>query len=169
MQQIYLFDWGDTLMVDFPDMQGKMCHWEQIEAVEGAQEALSYLSQHSQIYIATGADDSSEDDIKIAFERVGLDIYISGYFCKANLGLSKGSAEFYSSIIEKLNVTPNQATMVGDNIEKDIKPALEAGLGAIWFNPTFKNHQTDKSFKQINKLKELCIFSCIYPTNTPRL
>jgi phosphoglycolate phosphatase-like HAD superfamily hydrolase len=91
---IYLFDWGDTLMVDFPDVIGKMCDWEVVKAVSGAKEALEVLSKHSQIYVATGAADSTELEIKLAFERVGLSQFISGSFCKANLGLSKGSPEF---------------------------------------------------------------------------
>ena len=61
---IYLFDWGDTLMVDFPDVIGKMCDWEIVKAVSGAKEALDVLSKHSQIYIATGAADSTELEIK---------------------------------------------------------------------------------------------------------
>lgn len=153
--QVYLFDWGDTLMVDFPNTQGKMCDWEQVETIEGAQETLSYLSKQSQIYIATGADDSSEADIRQAFERVDLAQYISGYFCKANLGISKGSTEFYTRIIRKLGLTPCQAIMVGDTISKDVIPAQQAGLNAIWFNPNrLKN---EKSLKQIHSLKELYI------------
>ncbi len=54
MIDIYLFDWGDTLMVDFPGVPGKMCDWEIVEAVTGAKEALAALSKHAQIYIATG-------------------------------------------------------------------------------------------------------------------
>ena len=29
--EAYLFDWGDTLMTDFPDASGKMCDWEHSE------------------------------------------------------------------------------------------------------------------------------------------
>jgi len=29
---VYLFDWGDTLMVDFPGTPGKMCDWQVVEA-----------------------------------------------------------------------------------------------------------------------------------------
>ncbi|TON05786.1 hydrolase, partial [Vibrio parahaemolyticus] len=36
MSKVYLFDWGDTLMNDFPDQTGKMCDWENIQAVNGA-------------------------------------------------------------------------------------------------------------------------------------
>nr|WP_257973789.1 hypothetical protein [Vibrio parahaemolyticus] len=89
MTKVYLFDWGDTLMIDFPDQTGKMCDWENIQAVNGALQTLEELSKQHQIYVATNAVDSSESDIKLAFDRVGLSPFISGYFCKANLGIGK--------------------------------------------------------------------------------
>lgn len=36
----YLFDWGDTLMVDFPNENVPMYLWENVAAVEGALEVL---------------------------------------------------------------------------------------------------------------------------------
>jgi putative hydrolase of the HAD superfamily len=156
MTKTYLFDWGDTLMVDFPNAKGKMCDWNVVEIVNGAKEALDNISIHSQIYIATSADESTENDIKLAFERVGLAKYISGYFCKENLGITKGSPEFYLAIVKKLKLQPNQVVMVGDTIEKDIKPALQAGLDAIWFNHSYENKQNSEHIKQINNLFELC-------------
>jgi putative hydrolase of the HAD superfamily len=120
-------------MVDFPSVPGKMCDWEVVEAVNGAKEVLEALSKHSQIYVATGAADSTELEIKRAFERVGLNQFISGYFCKANLGLSKGTPEFLNSILEKLKIPSANVAMVGDNFEKDIKPAISTGIQPFWF------------------------------------
>ncbi|WP_047046978.1 HAD family hydrolase [Vibrio mexicanus] len=141
MKPIILFDWGDTLMVDFstqPELgiEGKMCDWKVVEAVEGAQEALSQLSAIYDIYIATSAAESSPKEIEQAFARVGLDHYIKGYFCQQNLGLAKRSVEFYQRICQELRIEPEQAIMVGDTLEKDIFPAKKAGLSAIWFNPS---------------------------------
>jgi putative hydrolase of the HAD superfamily len=133
MINVYLFDWGDTLMVDFPGVTGKMCDWEIVKAVSGAKEALEALSKHAQVYIATGAADSTELEIKRAFERVGLTQFISGYFCRANLGLSKGTPEFLNAILEKLEISSVNVAMVGDNFEKDIKPAISAGIQPFWF------------------------------------
>lgn len=133
MIKIYLFDWGDTLMVDFPDVTGKMCDWEVVEAVSGAKKALAELSKNSQIYIATGAADSTEAEIKLAFDRVGLSPFISGYFCKANLGLAKGSPEFLNAILAKLDIPAESVAMVGDNYDKDIKPAITVGIKSFWF------------------------------------
>jgi putative hydrolase of the HAD superfamily len=151
MIKVYLFDWGDTLMFDFPEVTGKMCDWDKVEAVDGAKETLEALAKNSQIYIATGAADSTELEIKQAFDRVGLSQFISGYFCKANLGLSKGSPEFIPSILDKITVPLANVAMVGDNFEKDIKPAITAGIQAIWF--TQKN--IDKIYDNVKVISRL--------------
>ena len=159
MNSIYLFDWGNTLMVDFPQYTGKMCDWETVQAVDGAPETLAYLSAHHKVYIATGAADSSEAEIQQAFDRVHLSQYISGYFCKANLGIEKGSALFYQAIVEKLAVDASDITMIGDSLEKDIIPALEAGLNAIWFNaahlPLPEKNLVIREYQHINGLWDL--------------
>jgi len=152
---VYLFDWGDTLMVDFPNVTGKMCNWEIVEVVSGAKEALEALSKHSQIYIATGAADSTELEIKLAFERVGLSEFISGYFCKANLGLAKGSPEFLNSILAKLNMPSVNVAMVGDDFEKDINPAIAVGIQPFWF--TKNNTKVPDTVKVIRRLSALHI------------
>lgn len=135
MSRIYLFDWGDTLMIDNPSLPGKMCDWPQVEATPHALETLRRLSRRAEIYIATNAENSVEADVRHAFLRVGLDDYIQGYFCKQTLGVSKGTPLFYHMIIERLNAVPAAVTMVGDTLENDILPAAEAGLQTIWYNP----------------------------------
>lgn len=150
----YLFDWGDTLMVDFPDAVGKMCDWAHVEAVTGAQEALAQLSKDTPIYLATGAADSSEQDIKKAFQRVGLNQYIAGYFCKENLGVTKGSPEFFNAILLQLDTPASQVIMVGDNYAKDVKPALSVGITPIWFAPD-NNQPPSQEVRTIRCLREL--------------
>ena len=157
LTEIVLFDWGNTLMIDFPDAQGKMCDWETVEEVSGAQALLTELSKHHNIYIATNAADSSKDDIIRAFERVDLSQYIDGYFCKASIGLSKYDSDFYPAIITQLGVQAQDVTMIGDTLEKDIYPALEAGLQAIWLNSSGKKlSESDlANVVQIQYLSEL--------------
>ncbi|MFB0999738.1 MAG: HAD hydrolase-like protein [Colwellia sp.] len=106
------------------------------------------------VYVATGDTDSTELEIKMAFERVVLSQFISGYFCKANLGLSKGSPEFLETILEKLNTPAINVAMVGDNFEKDIKPAIAVGIQPIWF--TQNNIETiPDNIRVINTLSAL--------------
>lgn len=151
MINVYLFDWGDTLMVDFPDASGKMCDWVTVAAVSGAKETLAALSKKAQIYIATSAADSTELDILRAFERVDLQKFISGYFCQANVGYAKGTPEFLSAILAKLNISADNVVMVGDNFEKDIKPAIAAGVKAVWFN----NNNTELMPNSVSVIKQL--------------
>ncbi|MDA9556043.1 HAD family hydrolase [Vibrio sp.] len=154
MPHIYLFDWGNTLMFDCPNQNGKMKDWAVITPIHGAREALQSLSQNHKVYVATNAVDSSESDIQSAFERAGLAPYITGYFCKENLGIGKGTVEFFEKILTKLNTEHQHITMVGDSYSKDIQPALEAKINAIWFNPN--NNPIYPSIKQIRCLTELC-------------
>ena len=132
MKKAYLFDWGDTLMVNDHDMTGKMCDWPQVAAIAGARETLAELSQKAAIYVATSAVDSCEIEIQQAFERVGLSEYISGYFCKANLGAIKTDPDFLLLILTRLGKSAKNVAMVGDSMVKDIRPALSAGITPIW-------------------------------------
>ncbi|KPL95109.1 HAD family hydrolase [Vibrio splendidus] len=156
LTEIVLFDWGNTLMVDIPDAQGKMCNWETVQEVSGARVLLAELSKNHQVYVATNAGDSSKNDIIRAFERVGLSQYILGYFCKASIGFSKFEPEFYPAIISKLGVEPQHITMVGDTLNKDIYPALEAGLQAVWLNTEGVELKSEHpNVMQVQSLSEL--------------
>lgn len=156
MSDIYLFDWGDTLMVDLQGVPGKMCDWDTVVPVSGAFETLEYLSKRSAIYIATGAADSSEVEIEKAFARVNLSQFISGYFCQQTLGVLKGSPEFLPLIIQSLACTKDQVTLVGDSLVKDIEPAIAVGIKAVLFNSKNKPMPDDSEFRVINELQQLC-------------
>ena len=157
MAKIFLFDWGGTLMVNPPGMKGKMCNWEHVEAIPGAHETLALLSQQGcKLYVATGAADSSEEDIRAAFERVGLAGYILEFFCQSNLGIGKGSVAYFQAVVEALGVDASELTMVGDIFHRDIEPAVEAGLNAIWYTPDAPLKEACGDYKQIQHLSELC-------------
>ncbi|MFD2097698.1 HAD family hydrolase [Corallincola platygyrae] len=151
---IYLFDWGDTLMVDIPGQPGKMCDWPEVIACPDAATTLAQLSQQADLYIATNAAESTPDDIEHAFSRVDLARYISGYFCFTNIGARKGQPEFLQRIIEQLDAAPEQIIYVGDSLDKDVLPALAAGLNVVWLNGD-NLIDTPKNVRRIKSLAEL--------------
>lgn len=155
--QIYLFDWGDTLMVDFPASKGKMCSWDIVSEVRGASDTLKSLSMKHKIYIATGAAESCEQDIEKALTRVDLNQYISGYFCQSNLGVGKESPEFFQLILKKLKIPAHSIVMVGDSYARDIEPAIDNGINAIWFNPN--SLPVPNGIESIVSLRELCNYT----------
>lgn len=67
-------------------------------------------------------------------------MYIDGYFCQSNVGIPKGTSDFLKAILETLNVRAEDAVMVGDRMEKDIKPALALGMSGIWLSDEDVSH-----------------------------
>lgn len=133
MKPVYLFDWGDTLMEDLPGMEGKMCDWPRIEVIDGAAETLAELSKTHDIYVASGAQESTAEDIQQVFQRANLDDYICDYFCPNKLGLRKGSPAFLLRVLMAIKRPPLYVTVVGDSLQRDMQPAMALGINVIWF------------------------------------
>lgn len=149
-----LFDWGDTLMVDYPDANGPMNKWFKVAAVDGALEALTELSAKGvSCHVATNAKDSNEEQIRSALKRVNLDQYIQDIFCFQRIGHTKPSKAFFDGIALSLNCLNSDLLMVGDNFENDVKGALACGLQSIWFNPS--NESVPEGVIAITSLVEL--------------
>lgn len=156
MKPIYLFDWGDTLMEDTPGQAGKMKDWPEVRAMEGAAEVLEALSSKATICIASGAQDSDDQDILAALERVGLAQYIDHCFCPATLGVGKGHPDFLPAVLARLGAEAGEVTMVGDSWPRDMEPALAMGVTAVWLNPEGKPVPEQSSeLRVIGSLAEL--------------
>ena len=140
-------------MVDLPNQTGPMCDWPVVQVVEGAKACLQRLSSQAQCHLATNAQESTEKQIRLALQRAGLSEYISHIFCRENLGTGKNDPDYYHKIVNKLGVSSQQITMLGDSLERDVNPALNAGIQAILFNPKGVEIACDiqviASFKQL--------------------
>jgi putative hydrolase of the HAD superfamily len=150
-----LFDWGDTLMVDDPTMDGSMAYWPAVEAVAGAVETLRRIKPGRTLALATGAEVSTEAEIRAALARVELDGCIDAVFCYKNTGLRKPEEAFYRFILQKLGARPEEALMVGDSFEKDVAAANRVGMRAVWFNPRSSAEKHGIMLKTIHHLLEL--------------
>jgi len=141
-------------MVDFPDAQGPMYLWEEVATVPGAIETLAVFHRQAGCYLATNAQDSKEQDIVRALDRVGLAQYLAGVFCFDNLGCRKPSEAFFNGMLARIGADPRKTVMVGDSLDTDIAGALAAGLHGIWFNPAGREGRLEGA-GEIRSLKEL--------------
>jgi putative hydrolase of the HAD superfamily len=64
------------------------------------------------------------------------------------------SPEFLQAILDKLKIPSTYVAMVGDNFDKDIKPALAVGLQPYWFT-TKKTDTLPNNVKVISELTSL--------------
>lgn len=153
-----LFDWGDTVMRDYPERMNPMVEWETVEVIDGIADVLAYLhASGRRILLATSAAISDEDQICGALRRGGLDTYFSRIYCFKNTNLPKGEA-FYRHILKDLSIPAAEALMVGDHFEKDIRVPNSLGMFAIWFNPKSSEDREDRLYITVHSMQELQSF-----------
>lgn len=150
-----LFDWGDTVIRDYPERTNPMVEWETVEVVEGIADVLAYLhSTGRQIVLATSAAISDEEQIRGALARGGLDHYFSRIYCFKNTQLPKGE-EFYRYILNDLALSVSDGMMVGDGFEKDVQIPNSLGMFAVWFNPRSDESRKGELHTTVHSLMEL--------------
>ena len=59
------------------------------------------------------------------------------------LGIEKPDPRIFHATLDALNASPDDAWMVGDNFEADIRPALRIGLRACWMAPPERRAAAD--------------------------
>jgi putative hydrolase of the HAD superfamily len=151
-----LFDWGDTLMVDFPEYDGPMATWPRVQAVSGAREALQQLRHEGwRTALATNAADSEEPEIRAALTRAGLGDLIDQVYCSRRVGHSKPSPEFFAFIIRDLGVDASELVMVGDSFMCDVEGALRAGIRAVWLRGRSDKPSEGPGWRSIGSLAQL--------------
>jgi len=137
-----LFDWGDTVMQVFPELDGPMASWSKVALVDGIQEILSLFKHKYKIVLVSNARDSDRSQVRQALERVNIADYFHEVFTPKELNQRKPAPGFYLKILKQIQVQPENAIMIGDDYEKDIIAAKQVGLWTIWYNPDKKKLKT---------------------------
>ncbi|MFW5792818.1 MAG: HAD family hydrolase [Bacteroidota bacterium] len=129
-----LFDWGDTLMVDFKQYPGPMAKWPHVEWISGAQEALETLSGTYHCYIASNSGDSDSEMIKKAFDRVNGAHFFDKIYASKNIAYEKPDSRFYQYILDDLKINANEVIMIGNDYIKDICGAKNLGISTVFLS-----------------------------------
>lgn len=72
---------------------------------------------------------ASNGDVDLGRVRIGG--YISSTQYATDLGVAKPDPRFFALIAERLGIEAGRALMVGDRIDNDYAPAIEAGMAAV--------------------------------------
>jgi FMN phosphatase YigB (HAD superfamily) len=129
-----IFDWGDTIMRDFPEKDGPMYTWDHVEWIPGAEEALKQLYDKFIMVIATNAGQSDTKAMKKALQRIGAERYFTYFFSSKDLKFEKPDVRFFQSISEQIGVLPENCAMIGNLYEKDIIGAKKCGMFTVLFD-----------------------------------
>jgi len=134
MIKAIIFDWGNTIMRDYPELPGPMATWDHVEWIPDAEEVLKILNQKYICCIASNAGHSDTELMIKALERINAAHYFHYFFTSKELGFKKPDISFFKSICMKIVCLPAECMMVGDNYDNDIIGAKNAGLTSVFFN-----------------------------------
>jgi putative hydrolase of the HAD superfamily len=101
-------------------------------AIDGAAALLAALEARVKIGIVSN-NLLDEQRGKLAF--CALDRFVDELVVSEETGISKPDPEIFRIALERLEVAPEEAVMVGDSWPADIAGAAAAGIRPIWFNP----------------------------------
>ena len=111
---------------------------------------LEYLKTKYEIVILT---DWYEDQQSERLQKIDILKYFQKVYSAENTKRKPFKEAFMQALGDN---RPEECIMIGDNFERDIQGALNAGLQAIWYNPNNKTETTkDIEYYEISNLKEV--------------
>jgi putative hydrolase of the HAD superfamily len=84
-----------------------------------------------------------DEVMKECFKKANIYDLIDNFTFSYSLRISKPHKQIFKTAIETMGIKPSEAVMVGDNLECDIKPALDLGMKTIWLNHKNNNVNND--------------------------
>ncbi len=88
---------------------------------------------------------------KAKIQNTNLHSYFDPIIISDEVGLSKPDKRIFELALNMLNVQPEEALFVGDDIEIDINGCQNAHIKGVWFNPRkIKNPTEIKPFAEIH-------------------
>ncbi|NVN94935.1 MAG: HAD-IA family hydrolase [Bacteroidetes bacterium] len=155
MIKAIIFDWGDTVMRDYPELKTPMFTWEHVEYIPDVEQVLRALTSRYTMVIATNAGQSDTAALIKALKRVGAEQYFHHFFSSKDLGYEKPDVRFFTSIAQTIYLKPEECIMIGNLYEKDITGAKDAGMKTILFDKKASNLVFPKADKVIHSMKIL--------------
>lgn len=116
-----------------------------------ARETLEYLHPRYPITVVTNGFDEIQS-AKIA--SAGIGHYFRHVVTSQRAGNKKPSRRIFEFALEQTGHAPEQAVMVGDNLQTDIAGAAAAGIDTVFYNPGQTIHSVPVTY-EIKSLKEL--------------
>jgi len=74
----------------------------------------------------------------------GLDDYFDVVVISAEFGIGKPDPSIFKHALDRLGVTAERATMVGDSLARDVDGAIAAGLQGVWVNRSGQPRPADR-------------------------
>lgn len=103
----------------------------QTNLVDGAIETLEYLKAqgHTLSIISNGFVEVQYTKLR----RSGLIPYFANVFLSEEIGYQKPDIRFFQTVLDRLNASPSECLVIGDNFQTDIQGAQNANIRAVFY------------------------------------
>jgi putative hydrolase of the HAD superfamily len=103
---------------------------EQVQPFAGAIEALREFQQHGiRMALLTNGNACFQ---RMKIQRYNLERFFELIVIESEFGTGKPDPRVFLYALERLDASPSQAWMIGDDLRRDIQPAQELGLATVW-------------------------------------
>lgn len=154
---------GDQKAIEFFDLNKTPWHSEDEVPFDDCEETLRTLSDKGyQLGIIANQNPGAKDRL----DAWGLGRYFSVIASSAELGISKPDKEIFRLALAMADCRPENAVMVGDRLDNDIRPAKELGMKtvrirkglAIYMKPSCEAEVPDFT---VDSLSEILSIPCL--------
>ena len=120
---------------------------------------VNTIKMHVKVAIITNGSTQRQ---KAKILNTNLNSYFDTVIISEEEGFAKPDKRIFEIALNKLNVHPEDALFVGDDIEKDIGGCQTAHIMGIWFNPHMKKNDTEITpYDEIDTLDKLLSYFTI--------
>jgi len=106
----------------------------------GARELMTELATSYKLALLTnGAPDLQREKIAAS----GLESFFQAIAVSGEHGIGKPKPEIFHLLLSELGVSPDEAVMVGNSLERDIAGAENAGIRSIWIRVPGSEEQAE--------------------------
>ena len=118
----------------------------------GAFEVIQDLAAHFPLYILT----NGFDDIQyVKIEGAGMRGFFQEIITSQQVGTKKPSPLFFEYALERAGILAEDALMIGDHVEADVRGALNVGIPAIHYNPFSIETDLPHEIQHLDELRSL--------------
>lgn len=117
---------------------------------------INTIKMHVKVAIITNGSTQRQ---KAKIINTNLNRYFDTIIISEEVGFSKPDKRIFELALNKLDVQPEFALFVGDDIERDIGGCQNVNMNGIWFNPHMNKNDTEiKPYAEINTFNRLPSF-----------
>lgn len=112
------------------DMKSKLANY--IPPVEKA--IIQHIETWQQQYIVAILSNGGSQNQRAKLQQAGLAPLFeeSHLFISGDMGVSKPDALFFKMALERFDLQPQEAVMIGDDVRNDVEGAKAVGLRTVW-------------------------------------